>query len=299
MRSVKRPRADDCASNQEGHMAAKKKSKVAPESADPIEPDDVLSEDEILKLDYNDMELIERTLRLLVAIQTPSLLLRARRDGYSPEEHRTGQLLWTKAVGIDRPLDHFFTRGVALPVESAEGQRILQDLDTFENIWFPRTRAIIRRAVSKERREGFEAAFFADLAQQPLGPQVVGSVSSYLARVEGLEKSQQPDASALRKMLNQRGLTAGKVNEVRGLIDKLGQLTLPNMPVNVQAVREADAAQREALDHLRDWYRDWATTLRTLFPTQVQIRLGLTRRRRAEAADDTTASEETAAAEEA
>jgi hypothetical protein len=267
-------------------MAAKKKSKAVPESIEPIEQEDVLSEDEILKLDYNDVELLERALRFLVAIQTPSLLLRARRDGYSPEEHRIGQSLWTKAVGIDRPLDHFFTRGVALPVEGIEGQRILQDLDTFENTWFPRTRAIIRRVVPRERRDGFEAAFFADLAQQPLGPQVVGSVTTFLSRVEGLEKSQQPDSGGVRKMLSQRGLTAGKVAEVRGLIDQLGQLAPPSVPGNVQAVRQADAAQREALDQLRDWYRDWATTLRTLFPTQVQIRLGLARRRRSYAEEE-------------
>jgi hypothetical protein len=270
-------------------VTAKKHSKAAAAAIEAIEPEELLSEEELLHLDYNAVELLERVMRLLVAIQTPHLVARARREGYTQAEHSLGQALWTKATGIDRPLDHFLSRSQFSPVEGSEGQRILQELDDFENIWFPRTRAIIRRAVPKDRRDHFEAGFFADLSQQPLGPQVVGSVTGFLARVAGLEASKQPDAQAVHTLLQQRGLTPGKLSSVRALLDQIANFSLPSVPANVADVRAADAAQREALEQLRDWYRDWTTTLRTLFPTSVQIRLGLTRRRRAAEESETEA----------
>jgi hypothetical protein len=258
-------------------MAANKKRAKAPESVEPIEPEETLTEEEILKLDYGSFDLLSRAMRFMVGIQTPSLLTRARREGYSSEEHQLGQTLWKRASGLERPLDHFFARGVLALSDSAEAQRCLQDIDGFENTWFPRTRAIIRRAVPVDRRDAFEAAFFADLTQQPLGPAVVGSVTTYLTRVEGLEQSAQPDAKAVRQLLQQRGLTPGKIADVRRVIAQLGELTPPAVPTDTTEYKQADAAQREALQQLADWYRDWATTLRTVFATREQLKLGLTR----------------------
>lgn len=257
-------------------MAAKKKAKAV-QSLEALEREEILTEEEILKLDYGNFELLARVTRLLVAVQTPNLLVRARREGYTAEEHQLGQTLWRRASGLERPLDHYFARGVLTLADSAEGQRLLQEIDAFENLWFPRTRAIIRRAVPRERRDAFEAAFFADLTQQPLGPAVVGSVTTYLTRVEGLEKSTQPDAKAVRQLLQQRGLTAGKIADVRRLIAQLGELTPPAVPTETNEYKNADVAQREALQQLADWYRDWATTLRTAFSTRDQVKLGLTR----------------------
>jgi hypothetical protein len=277
-------------------MAAKNKAK-AKESLEAIEPEETLTEEEILKLDYGSLELLSRVMRFLVAVQTPSLLVRARREGYSATEHELGQTLWKRASGLDRPLDHYFARSVITVSDSAETQRLLQEIDAFENVWFPRTRAIIRRAVPLARRDAFEAAFFADLTQQPLGPAVVGSVTTYLTRVEGLDQSSQPDAKAVRTLLQQRGLTAGKIADVRRLMTQLGELTAPAVPTDSNEYKHADAAQREALQELADWYRDWATTLRTVFPTRDQIKLGLTRVKRSDARaepQDQSAEAETA-----
>lgn len=53
-------------------------------------------------------------------------------------------------------------------------------------------------------------AMFKDLVQQPLGLSVVGSVSTSLTRLAGLESSSDPDAKAVCTMLRSRGLTSGE-----------------------------------------------------------------------------------------
>ncbi|MGK4002624.1 hypothetical protein WMF31_08375 [Sorangium sp. So ce1036] len=81
--------------------------------------------------------------------------------GSDRDEHRQGWRLLRLASGEDKPLEHLFVEvangGV---LEGAERLRLLQDVDAFENTWFPRARVIIRRIVPRARREAFEAAFF-------------------------------------------------------------------------------------------------------------------------------------------
>ena len=104
---------------------------------------------------------LQRTGRFLVNVQSPKYLRRARREGYSAEEHRQGWNLWSQASGMTRPLEHWFgeqEQGTQVEGIADDRLRILRDLDAFENKWFPRVRAIIRRVVPKESRETFAAA---------------------------------------------------------------------------------------------------------------------------------------------
>jgi hypothetical protein len=61
---------------------------------------------------------------------------------------------------------------------NAEQTRLLQEIDTFENTWFPRVRSILQRTLLEEEQELFLAAFFKDLTQQPFGVGVLDSVST-------------------------------------------------------------------------------------------------------------------------
>lgn len=263
-------------------MATKSARKAVDDPA-AIEP--VLEVDEAFALTSRDLKFLNRVTRFLTIVQLPAFLTIARREGYTPEEHATGLALYKRALGLDRPLDHLFLRATPKELETDEGQRLLQELDTFENTWFVRARAIIQRVVAPERRQQFESAFFADLAQQPLGPGVVGSVTTFLSRVDGLEASAQPDAKAVLEMLRSRGLGPAKIAAVRKLLSDLAALQVPAVPGDVQEARAADAEQRQALADLHDWYRDWATTLRTVYAYRDLVRLGLIAVRR-EATDD-------------
>ncbi|WP_437645054.1 hypothetical protein [Sorangium sp. So ce362] len=237
-----------------------------------------------LVLTAAEQDLLERSLKLLVNIQTTPFSERARREGYTADEHREGWRLLRVASGEEKPLEHLFVEvangGV---LQGAERLRLLQDVDAFENMWFPRTHVVIRRVVPRARRDAFEAAFFKNLEQQPLGPAVIVSVRTFLSRLDGLSQSSDEDAKKVRQTLVRRGLTEEKLKDVRDLLGKLevGGGPLPQRKVSAAELAKAQQAQREALDDLRDWFNDWATTFRQVFGTKAQLKLGLTSAKRA------------------
>ncbi|KYG03186.1 hypothetical protein BE21_52955 [Sorangium cellulosum] len=249
-----------------------------------------------LVLTAAEQDLLGRALRLLVNVQAAPFVERARREGYTAEEHREGWRLLKLASGEQRSLEHLFVEASSGGVvEGAERMRLLQEVDTFENTWFPRARAIIRRVVPRERRDGFEAAFFKNLEQQPLGPAVIMSVGTFLRRVEGLARNSDGDAKKVHKTLTARGLTEARMQQVRDQLARLeaGAGALGQPPrVPAAELERARKEQREALEGLRDWFNDWATTLRQVFSVKAQIQLGLTVVKRAAAAAGEVVEEE-------
>jgi hypothetical protein len=245
-----------------------------------------------------------RAMRFLVSIQSPDYLHRARREGYSAAEHGEGWRLWRTATGQDRPFEQLLTEQVSARPDHLA---VLQRIDTFENTWFPRTRAIIRRVVPADRREQFADAFFQNLEQQPLGPSVVGSVSTYLARVDGLAKAADPAAKAVHEMLAKRGLTEESIQQMRKLLALFEGPEAARAPAAVgsskaagaAAIENAQRAQLEAFEGLRDWFNDWATTLRGAYNLRERIQLGLaTMKRRSAAGEEVTEEAESTEEEE-
>jgi hypothetical protein len=253
-------------------------------------------------LTADEQELLGKVLKFLVNISRVPHIGAARREGYTSKEHKEGWRLFKLASGEGRPLEHLFEESAAgtAAAASAERLRILQDIDAFENTWFPRTRAIIRRAVPRARRDAFEAAFFKNLEQQPLGPGVIGSVGTYLSRLEDLAKTGDADAKKVRETLLDRGLTDAKISDIRALLGKLEGAggSKKAGKVSPADLAKAQADQREALEDLRAWFNDWGTTLRSVFNTRAQITLGLTALKRTRKGDEDEASEEEPEAEE-
>jgi hypothetical protein len=148
------------------------------------EPADELIEQPSLattNLSSVDLMFLQRVVRFLVNVLDPAYADKARREGYSSKEHALGWQIWRTAAGETRPFEHWLRGQDVSDGTDGDGtdqRRLLQEIDDFENTWFPRTRAIIRRVVPQDRRERFAAAFFKDLVQQPLGPAVVGSVGT-------------------------------------------------------------------------------------------------------------------------
>ncbi|MFO0554003.1 MAG: hypothetical protein U0271_36825 [Polyangiaceae bacterium] len=247
---------------------------------------DVLAEfdsDEVLEasgaeLSSDDRQFLGRVSRFLIAILGPRFIRRAVKNNYAGSEHNLGWRLWNTAAGRDRPFEHNFTEAT-VDLEKVDPVRFdkLRRLDDIENRFFPRARMVIQRFVPKKNRGAFEAAFFKDLAQQPLGPLVVDSVKTFLSRVEALETSKEPGAVAVFNNLRLRGLTPLLVAEAKGLIEELTEPgSLPAISPVASEVAAAHQAQLDALEELHLWWNDWATTLRPSFNVQEQIVLGLT-----------------------
>lgn len=245
-----------------------------------------------------DRQLLGRLVRFLYTITVPTFLRRALRVGYGREEHEALWQLFTRAAGRDQSLETSF--GLAgSEVGTTERQHLLLEIDAFENLWFPRTKAIIARVVPELNAEQFQQAFFRDLTQQPLGPLVLDSVATFLSRVTGLENSDQPGARAVFETLQRRGLTEAVRSDMQAKIAR-ARLGVAGAPprINTEALQSAIVSQQQALRDLRLAWTDWSTTLRTLYDVREQIQLGLTEVRVRTATQETT-TEETATAERA
>jgi hypothetical protein len=157
-----------------------------------------------------------RVNRFLVKIAEPSMARARAKVAYTTSDHQEGWRLYRVAAGEGQPLE---AAAVEAPSSGAH-VGMLQQLDDFENKWFPRTRRIIERFTPEGHRQGLLDAFFRDLQQQPIGPLVVGSVSTFLDRVEALEKSDVPGAAKVRSVLAARGVDAAHIARLRKTLDE-------------------------------------------------------------------------------
>ena len=233
-------------------------------------------------VDADGRRFLERVARFLVQIQHPTLMARALNEGYSTREHGVVWALFTEASGGATSVELNAASGaLQLADTQANTARVhrLKQIDTFENTWFPRTRAIIRRVVTDGAAEAYAAAFFADIEQQPLGPNVVGSVASYLMRVASLDTTPGSTGAQVRELLRERGLTDERIASVVALVNEAKSFDLGVLPTTGPTAAEiaaAGARRAEALTRLARWYDDWATTFRSVFNAREQLKLGLT-----------------------
>lgn len=247
-------------------------------------------------LSSDDWALLQKVGRFLFHIQ--AYAARARLHGYDDAEHELGKSLLEKASGRNRPLSHWVAEGTvaAEPLQfTAEQLRLLQEVDAFENRWFPRIRMILQREMPEENVERFLAAFFKDLSQQPLGPGVLDSVSTLLDRFEALKTSKEPGAKAAHALGVKRGLTEQKIAQMRGLIGDARTAIPsgpPSTPVGAEELRAAQEEQRAALRRLRRWYNECGTTFRDVFGQRILIRLGLATLKRSARDDEEPEGEE-------
>src|SRR5512145_1729654 len=126
-------------------------------------------------LSWEDRQLLGTVIRYLFTVVEPPFLRRALRAAYTKEEHDELWRLFDRAAGRAKSLDLLEPDLDGGP----ERQRVLLEVDGFENTWFPRADRIIRRLVPEDHVEHFLATFFKDLAQQPLGPGVLDSTSTF------------------------------------------------------------------------------------------------------------------------
>jgi hypothetical protein len=232
---------------------------------------------ELNKLSAAQQQALEKTQRFLLNVTDPTLVSRVQLHGYDNEEHSYGWRLYAEASGMKLPLNAFVSAQKRAQVpEDDRSYALFRALDQFENKWFPRVEAALKRYIAPEAYAAFSAAFFQDLSQQPEGPAVVISVTKLLDRTEALATSQTPGAPEAFASLVKRGLDEPTRAQVRDLLDRAQRMR----PVEVSADAAVDAvaisqAQQESYRQLIDWYQDWATTLRQELDHRALVRLGL------------------------
>jgi hypothetical protein len=225
-------------------------------------------------------ERLEQIQRFLVHIVDPEIARRAARVHYDGDEHRLGWADWAAAVGMNVPFSHHLSEAEARLAAEPGGVAAarLRELDTFENLWHPRCRTAIRRFVDASERDAFEAAFYEDLPQQPLGPLVPGSVRKLIARYEAMARSKVPGVKDAHRSLQRKGLTEAALDRAKALLAEIE--AVPDAPatpaVSPAEIAASARARREAYDRLNLWYTDWAEVLRGELGYHALVRLGLT-----------------------
>jgi|JI10StandDraft_1071094.scaffolds.fasta_scaffold505434_1 hypothetical protein len=234
-------------------------------------------------LDADGRSLLESVARLLMRIQQPTLMARAQLEGYTTEEHQVGWRAFVEAAGGNTTVELNVASGVMQSADALVTQRrnsILQQLDGMENTWFPRLRAIIRRVLADDpSAAAFEAAFFEEMEQQPLGPGVIASMAKFVNRIRSLDTTPGSPGARVRAVLNERGLTDERLAEVSAMVEELQAFAAGAVDVGQPTAAEVaaiNARRAAAFAKVERWYQDWATTFRTVFSTREQLQLGLT-----------------------
>lgn len=245
------------------------KAEKTPAAKPPVAPVTSAIDDAAAPFTSKELMRLLRINRFLVKVAEPALDRARTKVAYTTNDHQEGWRLYRVAAGEGQPLE---VAPAAAPAGAHVG--LHQYLDDFENKWFPRTRRIIERFAPAGHREALVEAFFRDLQQQPIGPLVVGSVSTFLDRVESLEKSEVPGAAKVRAVLAERGVDAAHVARLRKTLDEARALkAAPASPVSNPA--EALSQRRAAYDALWLWWKDWRETFHSEVDGHQRRELGL------------------------
>lgn len=199
--------------------------------------------------------------------------------GYKDTDHVEGWKLFTQASGGNVPFSTSLSAARRKILhDKRPAKDLFRELDQFENLWFPRTRALLSRKITPEHREAFLLAFFDALSQQGEDVGVIGSVETLLNRIEALATDETPGAQEAFQILTERGLTPALKERTLALVTQartFNSLPPDPNPASPIAPQDALAQRREALDSLRLWRNDWAEVFRPVLDYKMLLRLGL------------------------
>ncbi|XXT20419.1 hypothetical protein WME94_02460 [Sorangium sp. So ce429] len=230
----------------------------------------------------------ERVLLLLMGLRKNKVAAALVAHGFSDDDLSEG---WRLLQRVTR------TRLGFVATAAATDTGLINEIDAWENKWFPIASATLKRHAPEAH-----AFLFRNLAQTE-GAAVLVSVSTFVERWESLGKSKEkggPDAEGdeARKVLTKRGLTKAVIDEAKQLLARAGKLeSIADVPPAAANDEDFDKAEQQ----LWDWYLEWSTIVQTAIKDRRILReLGFRRTSssRAAAAEEPTAGEEVEVEEE-
>ncbi len=193
----------------------------------------------------------ERVLHLLLGLRNPRVAGPLAACGFTERDYDQG---WELLKGIAQ---HRLDPVVA----KSDNPRLVKQLDTWENRWFP-----IARASLEFRYPEAHGYLFGKL-HQTSGVDVAVGVGVFLERLEALPKQRRvKDAAAARQLLERRGLHAEVIAEAQALLDRVRSFSKPPAP------RVTPAEAHDAEEALWRWYREWSTIARTVISDRRLLR---------------------------
>jgi hypothetical protein len=218
----------------------------------------------------------ERVLKLALGMRLARVVAALRDYGFTEADRELGWSL-LKALTLGK---------LSYKPVTKQDPELIQQLDTWENRWFP-----IAAASLRTRFPDVYAWLFLNLAQTE-GPEVVVSVGTFVNRLERMASEAGPQGAAARTLLVDRGLTVSTVEVAQDLLKKLGTTSIE--PV----VSDDPQAQIDAENAMWDWYLEWSEIARVAIKDRKLLReLGFlsVKRRKAAGEEEEEVSEDEAA----
>jgi hypothetical protein len=184
----------------------------------------------------------ERVLRFLRGLSHPRVASALAAHGFSQADWDEGWQLLQASSG------RWLMREQP---SKAPDPTVIEELDAWENRWFPVAEATLRR-----RKPEVADKVFLNLAQTS-GVEVAVSVSTFVQRLRQLEKDGGAAAPEALALLKTRGLTDDVLKEADLLLKKFGNVTFAP-PASLDPEQEL-AIRQKAEDELWGWYMEWST----------------------------------------
>jgi hypothetical protein len=185
-----------------------------------------------------------RVLQLLLGLRYPDVAAALQAFGFDDKEADQGWEL-LRAMGKARGR-------IVQPVVNA---KIIQQLDAWENLWFP-----IAQATLTHRCPAVAQKMFQNLTQVS-GREVAITVQMFVDRYDDLDQQGSdfgPEGATAKAVLAARGLTEEAMGEVKALLEELRHTAAT--PDAIEHAKE-DAAKAE--EALWAWYLEWSQVVRS------------------------------------
>lgn len=181
-----------------------------------------------------------RVLTFLQGLSNPKAILALKSAGFSEADLDEG---WNLLREL-RPVDFE-------PLPEREAPRTLEELDAWENHWFP-----VAKATLAHRFPSIHDELFRNI-HQTMGLDVLNSVGVFLERLAGLEHRKDTEAKAARALLTKRGLNRRFVDQALALLAQIQRIpeALPEPRDTKEALKAREAA-------LWAWYLEWSAIAR-------------------------------------
>lgn len=209
---------------------------------------------------YSHQDKIFKVVTFLRGLQHPAISQALDRHGFDQEDFDRGWGLMDAATG----------RSFAFVKPAAQRNlinEVIPEIDRWENTNFDVADAALRRT-----HPAVHAELFQNLGKMS-GPEVLVSVSTFVARYEALAARTDDPAKAAVALLHKRGVTADSVAGVKALLHKSRSIQSSDLPApDPEKVRQME----QAVEDMWAWYQDWAQIARVALPNKrLRIHLGI------------------------
>jgi len=218
-------------------------------------------------------ERFARVVKFLLSVNDRKVAGYLAKRGFSEEDRDEGWALFDKATGRHMGMQPQRFSGIT--------QELITRMDAWENIWFDVAGAALGHKFPEVRD-----TLFLNISKSS-GADVIVSVKTLLDRMDALEAEGSDQGKGALALLTSRGLTLATREEARKLL-----LEATSSPLSPEAPTEPEQTRKDehAVAAMWAWYKDWATTARTVVtPRVLRIRMGVSRARSSEASDEVMA----------